>query len=106
MFFWELGSMTCSQTLCSIWRVTKGPNQDWPLALCDYQTIHEQDYEESDIIHRDYVGESARFYSNDAHRWYFLDYQDVDDVVVFRNTDSRGTSIPCKSKGPQILDSR
>lgn len=80
--------------ILNMWRVTKGPNRDWPLALCDYNTLVEQDYEESDIIHRDYVGESARFYCNDAHRWYFLDHQDVDDVVVFRNTDSRGTSIP------------
>ena len=77
--------------------MTSGPNRDWPLAVCDYTSLSPHgDLEETDIIHKTWVGESGRFYSNPNHKWYFLDNQQVDDVVVFRNTDSRGVDIPCK----------
>lgn len=82
----------------SVWRVTKGPNRDWPLAVCDYTSVNARgDLEETDIIHKTWVGESGRIYHNSTHRWYYLDQQEVDDVVVFRNTDSRGLHVPCES---------
>lgn len=51
----------------------------------------------NDVIHETYVGESMRAYYNPDHRWFYLSDQTVDDVVIFRNTDSRGMEYPCKS---------
>jgi hypothetical protein len=50
----------------------------------------------ADVIHRDRVGEQLLFYRNPDHRWYFLDNQVVEDVIAFKQTDSRGIEIPCK----------
>ncbi|TAQ88908.1 hypothetical protein B7494_g2748 [Chlorociboria aeruginascens] len=78
-----------------VWRVTKGPNQDWPLAVCDYTSVDcGADLEATDIVHKEWVGESGRVYHNPKHKWYFLDQQQAQDVIVFRNTDSRGFDIP------------
>lgn len=84
-------------TISSAWRVTKGPNRDWPLAVCDYRSIDLEDVELSDVIHKDRIGESMRLYYSPNHRWYFLDNQTVSDVALFRNIHSRGMSMPCKS---------
>jgi hypothetical protein len=82
----------------SVWRVTNGPNDDWPLALCDYNTVALNDLEMSDVIHENYVGESVRVYFDPKHQWYFLSEQQNDEIVIFRNTDSRGMQIPCESE--------
>ncbi|PMD44120.1 hypothetical protein L207DRAFT_563173 [Hyaloscypha variabilis F] len=80
--------------IINVWRVTNGPNDDWPLALCDYNTVALDDLEMSDVIHENYVGESVRVYFDPKHQWYFLSEQQDDEVVIFRNTDSRGFEIP------------
>ncbi|KAK1833471.1 hypothetical protein QBC39DRAFT_346116 [Podospora conica] len=73
------------------WRVTKGPNYDWPLAVCDFQTIDvDRDIDEGDVVHRHHVGEHGLLYHHPGHRWYFLDGQSVEDVIMFRHSDSRG----------------
>ena len=48
------------------------------------------------MIHRDYVGEQFILYGSPAHKWYFLDNEEVEDVILFKHTDSRGTDVPCK----------
>ncbi|KFY01638.1 hypothetical protein V490_00830 [Pseudogymnoascus sp. VKM F-3557] len=81
--------------LLNIWRVTRGPNNSWPLALCDYQSLSiPEDLEQVDVVHRDHVGESCVLYYNKNHKWYYLGNQEVQDVMVFRNTNSNGESIP------------
>jgi len=77
-----------------VWRVTQGPNDDWPLAICDYSTIDLNDLESTDVIHKERIGESLRLYHNRSQRWYYLSDQNTDEVTIFRNTDSRGTHIP------------
>jgi len=80
--------------IINVWRVTKGPNNDWPLALCDFRSVNMADLEFNDVIHRTYVGESIRAYQNDQHKWYFLGDQRTEEVAIFRNTDSRGFDVP------------
>jgi hypothetical protein len=57
----------------SVWRVTKGPNRDWPLGLCDYTTLDLEHVEFSDVIHKQKVGESTRLHYNHQQRWHYLD---------------------------------
>ncbi|KAI2616844.1 hypothetical protein GGR54DRAFT_609055 [Hypoxylon sp. NC1633] len=81
--------------MVNVWRVTKGPNQDWPLACCDYQSIDvDNDIEQSDVIHRTHIGENCMLLPNSSHKWYYLDNQGVDEVIVFRHCDSLGLGIP------------
>lgn len=84
-------------TIFSAWRVTRGPNRNWPLALCDYQSLClPDDLEFVDVIHREYVGELIMLYGNSTHKWFFLDHEDVEDVLLFKHADSQGINIPCK----------
>lgn len=69
----------------------KGPNDDWPLAVCDYSTIDvEHDITVNDALHLTRVGENWLLHHNDAHRWYYLSGMEEDDLIVFRNVDSSG----------------
>ncbi|RWA09520.1 hypothetical protein EKO27_g5577 [Xylaria grammica] len=81
-------------SIINVWRVTKGPNEDWPLALCDFRTVRQEDAEVSDVIHRDIVGESMRLYFHPAQRWHFLANQDVTEVTIFRNADTSERNLP------------
>lgn len=73
----------------SIWRLLRGPNNDWPLALCDYRTVNlERDILSNDVLFREEAGENLLLKYNVAHQWYYMSDQEVDDIIVFRNTDT------------------
>lgn len=75
----------------SIWKVLQGPNNDWPLAVCDFQSVNlAEDYVANDVINERTVGENGLMHYNSHHKWYYLENQDLDDLVVFRNSNSLG----------------
>ncbi|KAK0609968.1 putative CmcJ-like methyltransferase [Bombardia bombarda] len=77
--------------LINVWRPLRGPTDDWPLAMCDFTTIDtENDLLLTDSIRRDDVAEISLMHYNKSHRWHYLKNQGVDDLFVFRNTDSSG----------------
>jgi len=74
--------------LLNIWRPTRGPNDDWPLALCDFQTIDlEGDVIPNDIVYENSVGEDAFLRFGEGHKWYYLSRHEVDEIIVWRNTN-------------------
>ncbi len=79
-----------------MWRVLKGPNNDWPLALCDFSLINPEDITLNDALHYKRVGENSLLHHSEAHRWYYLSDMREDDLIVFRNVDSEG-EMPRKS---------
>ncbi|KAK0730145.1 hypothetical protein B0H67DRAFT_560930 [Lasiosphaeris hirsuta] len=77
--------------LINIWKVLAGPNNDWPLAVCDYQSVDfANDHVANDVINERTVGENGLMHYNSRHRWYYLADQEVDDLIVFRNSNSLG----------------
>jgi len=77
--------------MLNVWRPLKEPSDDWPLAICDYTTIDtEHDILLNDAIRRDRVEEISVLHFNEAHRWYYLKNQGINDLMVFRNADSHG----------------
>lgn len=75
----------------SVWRPLTGPNDDWPLALCDHRSVNdEEDIINGDILHTSRVGENQLLYYNERHQWYYVPGQQPEDLLVFRNTDSTG----------------
>ncbi|KAI0893453.1 putative CmcJ-like methyltransferase [Annulohypoxylon nitens] len=79
------------KVLHCVWRPLKEPSDDWPLAICDYTTIdQDNDILLSDAIRRDRVDEICVLHFNADHQWYYLKDQGVDDLLVFRNADSHG----------------
>ncbi|KAL8866577.1 MAG: hypothetical protein Q9174_006218 [Haloplaca sp. 1 TL-2023] len=77
-------------SISSVWKPLVGPNNDWPLALCDYSTIQPSDVVQADVLHVDRITENRLLYPNDQHRWYYVENQQHNDLIVFRNVDSTG----------------
>lgn len=77
--------------LRSIWRVLRGPNSDWPLAVLDYTTVDpDKDSTSNDILNASSVGENKLLHASPKHRWYYLSDQNVHELLIFRNVDSKG----------------
>ncbi|KAI1740721.1 hypothetical protein F4680DRAFT_447578 [Xylaria scruposa] len=77
--------------LINVWRVLQGPNNDWPLAVCDYGSVDlDVDTIDCDVLHEQALGENILLFKNPNHRWYYLSHQDVDDLIIFRNASSKG----------------
>lgn len=79
--------------LNSLWRVLKGPTNDWPLALCDYRSVDvEHDTIASDIVvaHGDGSVENSLIYFDKKQEWFYRSDMDIEDIIIFRQTDSSG----------------
>ncbi|GAW14059.1 hypothetical protein ANO14919_034510 [Xylariales sp. No.14919] len=94
--------------ILNVWRPLRGPNNDWPLAMCDWTTIDcSKDIRVNDAIRRDRVDENAILHYNEKHMWYFMQDQSVEDLIVFRNADSMGRrpqGFHCSIFNPQAGD--
>ncbi|KAM7213092.1 putative CmcJ-like methyltransferase [Rhypophila decipiens] len=78
--------------ILNVWRPLRESTDDWPLAVCDFTTVNQdEDILLNDAIRRDRVEEICLLHYNPAHRWYYLKNQGVDDLLVFRHADSSGT---------------
>lgn len=84
--------------MLNIWHVLRGPNNDWPLAVCDFRTVDPQrDTTPNDIVHPNHVGENRLLHYSPKHKWWYMSSMDVNDVLVMRNADSEGKDILPKS---------
>lgn len=76
--------------MLNVWQVLAGPNNDWPLALCDSASIdHVNDTIPNDVLHPHTIGENLLLFHNEKHEWHYLSGQEGDDLVVFRNSNSK-----------------
>jgi len=81
----------------------KGPNNDWPLALCDYRTVDlDEDAIANDVLFETAIGENELLFPSDSHQWYYLSNQQIDEVIVFRNAVCGTPQKPRKSTNPPI----
>jgi hypothetical protein len=63
---------------------------DWPLALCDAQTVDfAADTMAGDVVDRDHVFENTQVHYNPAQKWYYLSNQLPTELIIFKNGDSR-----------------
>lgn len=78
----------------TVWKPLRGPLYDWPLALCDGNTVQsDEDLEPQDIVDRDEVLENVHVYRKEAHRWYYLSGQEDSEVLIFRQADTKPGSF-------------
>lgn len=75
--------------IVNVWHPLKGPNQDWPLALCDSASLDpERDLEVADYITETASREHCFLYARDSHRWWYLSNQETTEAFIFRQYDS------------------
>ena len=73
--------------------------EDWPLAICDGSTVGSGDLVETDHVRRHYTGSTMYLKHNQSQRFYYMSSQSKNDVLIFKNFDSRrGVKGKCKLK--------
>lgn len=72
----------------NVWRPVRGPVQDTPLAVCDAQSITQQDFITHDLKYQDRIGEvySVRF--NPEHRWFYFPQMQKNEAMLLKCYDS------------------
>ena len=72
----------------NLWRPIRGPLLRSPLALCDAQTLSEENLVASDLRYPDRTGETYAVTYNPAQRWYYFPKMQADEAVLIRCFDS------------------
>jgi hypothetical protein len=72
----------------NVWRPISGPLLRSPLALCDAQTLSEENLVGSDLRYPDRTGETYAVTYNPAQQWYYFPKMQADEVVLIRCFDS------------------
>jgi hypothetical protein len=72
----------------NVWRPIRGPLLRSPLALCDAQTLSEENLVASDLRYPDRTGETYAVTFNPGQRWYYFPKMEADEVVLIRCFDS------------------
>lgn len=66
-----IARMILTELFISVWRPLHGPNDDYPLALCDLATVdQQQDLEIADYVTPKLNREHCLLYENEKHRWW------------------------------------
>jgi hypothetical protein len=74
--------------IVNFWRPIGGPVLSTPLAVCDSRTIDAQDLLPSDLVYRDWVGETYAVAFNPRHRWYWYPQQATTEATLLKIYDS------------------
>lgn len=75
--------------IVNIWRSTKNPIVDTPLAVCDSRSVAARDMVASDIRYPDRTGEIYLFEYSDLHRWHYYSNMNRHEALIFKQYDSQ-----------------
>jgi hypothetical protein len=69
--------------------------RNWPLAVCDSNTIAPSKLVETDQVREAYAGVSLYAMYDEAMKWYFMNKQNDDEVLLLKMFDS--ADVPARS---------
>jgi len=72
----------------NLWRPIRGPLLRSPLALCDAQTLTEENLVASELRYPDRTGETYAVTFNPGQRWFYFPQMQADEAVLIRCFDS------------------
>lgn len=72
----------------NVWRPTRGPVQESPLAVCDAQTMGPNDLVAMDLIYPDRIGEVQSLRFDAGHRWLYFPEMQASEVMLLKCFDS------------------
>ena len=72
----------------NVWRPTRGPVRESPLAVCDAQTMGPNDLVAMDLIYPDRVGEVQSLRYVEGHRWLYFPKMKASEVMLLKCYDS------------------
>src|SRR5262249_38884275 len=73
----------------NVWRPIRHAALDWPLALCDGQSVEASDLEATDIDYPGRRGENYHVRHNRGQRWYYVPEMQLDEVLLIKCADTR-----------------
>jgi hypothetical protein len=74
--------------IINVWRPVSGPVVESPFAICDAQSISDDDFVASDLIYPHRRGETLAVKFNPHHRWYYFPQMRTDEAVLLKCFDS------------------
>jgi hypothetical protein len=74
--------------IINMWRSTRLPVFDAPLAVCDGRTVSVADLVAADIVYPTRIGEIFEVLHNPAHNWNYFHAMAFDEVLLFKQFDS------------------
>ena len=90
---------------CSVWKPLRGPLRDWPLAVCDAGSVGEDDLVVADQVYSEHVTENVQVQHGPWQRWYYLSNQQPDELLLFRQTDSKPEQLKGGGKSSKVTES-
>ncbi|KAF2175361.1 putative 7 alpha-cephem-methoxylase [Zopfia rhizophila CBS 207.26] len=76
----------------SIWRPFGNTVENFPLAMCDGSTVGPRDLVLADHVRKTYIGETVYPLYQDNYKWYYLNRQTRDEVLILKMFDSEPTA--------------
>lgn len=71
----------------------KGPVYDWPLAICDPNSLDlSRDIDYHDHVYENVVRENILLHHNNNQKWLYLSGQMPFEMLIFRQVDSEGNT--------------
>lgn len=74
--------------IVNLWRTTRLPVLDAPLAVCDARTVKQADLVAADIVYPTRTGEIFEVLHNPSHSWSYFHAMEFNEVLVFKQYDS------------------
>ncbi|KAH6989254.1 hypothetical protein BKA56DRAFT_668414 [Ilyonectria sp. MPI-CAGE-AT-0026] len=71
-----------------LWRPLSNPVTDWPLAVCDFTSIEDEDLHAVDTVLPHRVNEIYHLEHNPGHKWYYMSDQCPNESLVMKIFDS------------------
>ncbi|KAK3947437.1 hypothetical protein QBC32DRAFT_354304 [Pseudoneurospora amorphoporcata] len=75
--------------IINVWRPLRYPVTDYPLAVCDGSTVQPQNLVAVDHVRKNYEGEGLYPLYDEGMKWYYLNRQTKDEVLLFKTFDSK-----------------
>ncbi len=72
----------------NVWRPTRGPVLESPLAVCDVRSTASGDFVACDIVYRDRTGEIYTVTWSPRHRWLYFPRMQVDEAILIKCYDT------------------
>ncbi|KIW33962.1 uncharacterized protein PV07_00773 [Cladophialophora immunda] len=89
--------------MLNVWKPLRGPLRDWPLALCDLQSLQPEHLVALDEVHAQQSLESQHVLYDPAQRWHYLSNQQAHELLIFKAADS---VVPGEVPHASFLDPR
>ncbi|KAK3402545.1 hypothetical protein B0T20DRAFT_449596 [Sordaria brevicollis] len=77
--------------IINVWRPLRHPVTNYPLAVCDGSTVQQEKMVAVDHVRKYYEGEGLYPLYDERMRWYYLNRQTKDEVLLFKTFDSSTT---------------